>query len=118
MKFSRKHESGNKKIYRNKNKKVHSKKLITRTSWLKTSNTKHRYTYEVCKGCERSYLLQVTDTCHSPYQGLVEEETHIGHLSASQNHFNAKQMKENMMQETKAPAYIIKMRDEKRKKKN
>ena len=61
----------------------------------------HGYTYEVCKGCERSYLLQAIDTCHSPYLGLVEEETHSGHLSASQNHLNmlsdAKQLNENLI---------------------
>ena len=39
-------------------------------------------TYEVCKGCGHSYLLQVTDIFHSPYQGQVQEEIHSGHLSA------------------------------------
>jgi hypothetical protein len=39
-------------------------------------------TYEAYKGCEHSYLHQVKDTFHSPYQGQVEEEIHSGHLSA------------------------------------
>ena len=39
-------------------------------------------TYEECRGCEHSYLIQVIDIFHSPYQGQVEEEIHSDHLSA------------------------------------
>ena len=57
---------------------------IIQTSWKQQicKSKEMTKTYEVCKGCGHSYLLQVTDIFHSPYQGQVQEEIHSGHLSA------------------------------------